>query len=345
MRIGRHRKLSISIKDVAQHAGVSPTTVSLVLNDKGNISDQTRERVLEAVAELGYKRNALGRSLRSQRAYTIGYAQRSQRDALNPLMDHFLYSVADAVEASGWHTLLFNVDQANLVEPYQDLIARGRVDGFILSYTENDDPRFHYLHEVGVPFVAFGRSRTKMDSVSHWVDVDGEAGTFAATQHLIEQGFQAIGFVGWPEGSTAGDDRFLGYQRALETHGIPLNPAWILRVENFAIEGRKAAEQILALDTKPDAIVAVSDVIAIGTQQVFAQAGATIAVTGFDDTPWADFVTPALTSVRQPVRRIASILTDMLIRQIQNQPIETKQHLLQPQLIVRQSSLRQVLSR
>lgn len=331
--------MSISIKDVAEHAGVSTATVSLVLNHKGNISEQTRKRVLEAVETLGYKRNALGRSLRSQQSQIIGYAQRTQHDALNPLMDHFLHSVANVVERSGWHILLFNADQTNLVEPYQDLIERGRVDGFILSYTEYDDPRFHYLSDAGVPFVAFGRSRTDMDSAACWVDVDGSAGTYDATMHLIQQGFQSIGFIGWPKGSTAGDDRLQGYLKALTENEMPINPSWILRVENYTTDGRRAADEILAMESRPDAVVVISDIIAIGAQQVFSQAGASIAITGFDDTPWAEFVTPSLTSVQQPVQEIAVLLTDMLIRQIEGLPIEVGQHILQPRLMVRQSSL------
>lgn len=324
---------------------MSVTTVSLVLNNKGSISEKTRQRVLEAVEVLGYKRNALGRSLRSQRAQIIGYAQRSHRDAFNPVMDHFLFSIADTIEAAGWHVLLFNVNQANLVEPYQDLIERGRVDGFILSYTETDDPRFHYLHEADVPFVAFGRSQTAIDEMTHWVDVDGAAGTYAATMHLIDEGYRAIGFIGWPEGSASGDRRFAGYQNGLRERGLPLNPAWVVRVENYTTEGRRAAETILALPSRPEAIVAISDTIAIGAQQVFSQAGVPMALTGFDDTPWAEFMTPSLTSVQQPIKQIAHLLTDMLIKQIEGQPVETQQHLLQPQLIVRQSSLRPPRSR
>lgn len=333
--------MSISIKDVAEHAGVSAATVSLVLNDKGNISDQTRQRVLEAVKTLGYKRNSLGRSLRSQRSYIIGYAQRTHRDALNPVMDHFLFSIADAVESAGWHVLLFNVDHANLVMPYQDLFDCGRVDGFILSYTEHNDSRFRYLHEVGVPFVAFGRSHTEMDQVTHWVDVDGAAGTYAATMHLIEQGFQDIGFVGWPPGSASGDARFDGYVRGMRECGLTIHSEWVIRVENYTFEGRKAAERILSLDTRPNAIVAISDVVAIGVQQRLAEANTRIAVTGFDDTPWTEFITPMLTSVQQPITQVAEILTDMLIRLIEERPIDTRQHLLEPRLIIRQSSLLQ----
>ncbi len=316
------------------------TTVSLVLNNKGNISEPTRQRVMDAVETLGYKRNALGRSLRSQRSYIIGYAQRSHRDAFNPIMDHFLFSIADAVEAAGWHILLFNVDQANLVEPYQDLIERGRVDGFILSYTEQDDPRFHYLHEKEVPFVAFGRSRTEIDDRTHWVDVDGASGTYAATSHLIEQGFCSVGFIGWPEGSASGDQRFQGYQRALADQNLPFNPDWVIRVENYTEEGRRAAEHVLGLDPRPDALVVISDTIAIGTQQIFTEAEVSMPLTGFDDTPWASFMTPSLTSVQQPIKHISQILTEMLIQQIEGKPVAQKQHILQPHLIIRQSSLR-----
>lgn len=327
-----------SIKDVATRARVSVTTVSLVLNNKGNISQSTRERVLDAVRDLDYTRSIRARNLRDQQSRVIGYAQFNKRGEFNPLLDRFLWELVQIVEQIGRHVLLFNTDNEDMVGPYRELIESQRVDGFVLSYTERDDPRFAYLHEAGFPFVAFGRSDTPLDEVTHWVDVDGHAGTHQATSHLIEQGHRAIGFIGWPEGSASGDRRYQGYVDALAQHDIPTQPEWVLRSLNFPQDGHDSAQRMLAEADPPTAIVCVSDILAIGAMQYCARNGQRIAITGFDDTPTAAFMYPALTSVRQPTDAAAKILVDMLLDQFNGAGIKHRQHLLTPQLIVRASS-------
>lgn len=328
----------VSIKDVAKRAGVSATTVSFVLNGKGNISQETRDRVMQAVSELNYTRNVLGRSLRSQRSHIIGYARGSQSKGSNPVMDRFLSNIAKAAEELGRHILLFHVDHSDVVTPYQDLIQSGRVDGFILSYTEHNDPRFDYLHNAGVPFVAFGRSDTEMDEFTNWVDVDGAAGTYAAVQHLVEQGHQHVGFVGWPVGSTSGDNRYTGFQRAMAENNLPVRGNWVLRTENAIESGRDVARHFLQMQTRPTAVIAVSDYIAIGLLQVFVQAGVRIAVIGFDNTPWAEFITPTLTSVDQPIIQVVDLLIAMLANQLESEDAVPEHHILTPELIIRESS-------
>ena len=327
-----------SIKDVAARAGVSVTTVSLVLNNKGNISQDTRDRVLDAVRELDYTRSIRARNLREQQSRVIGYAQFKNRGKFNPLLDQFLWELVQIVEDIGRHVLLFNTDNENMVGPYRELIESQRVDGFVLSYTERDDPRFAYLHQAGFPFVAFGRSDTPLDDVTYWVDVDGHSGTHQATTHLVEMGHRAIGFIGWPEGSASGDKRHQGYVDALQECGIGLDPAYVVRSLNYPHSGHECAERLLALPTPPTAIVCVSDVMAIGAMQYCARTGQRIAITGFDDTPTAAYMYPALTSVHQPTDAVAKILVDMLLDQFNGHNIRDRQQLLKPRLIVRSSS-------
>jgi DNA-binding LacI/PurR family transcriptional regulator len=327
-----------SIKDVATRAGVSVTTVSLVLNNKGNISKQTRERVLEAVRDLEYTRSIRARNLRDQQSRVIGYAQFKERGEYNPLLDRFLWELVQIVEEIGRHVLLFNTDNNDLVGPYRELIESQRVDGFVLSYTERDDPRFAYLHQAGFPFVAFGRSDTPLDDLTYWVDVDGHAGTQQATCHLIELGHRRIGFIGWPEGSASGDRRYQGYVDVLEQNSIGMEPAYVLRAQNHSQHGCDCAQELLSLQNPPTAIVCVSDILATGAMQYCSRIGQRIAITGFDDTPTAAFMYPALTSVRQPTEAAAKILVDMLLDQFNGMNIKPKQQLLAPQLIVRSSS-------
>ena len=327
-----------SIKDVAERAGVSVTTVSLVLNNKGNIRPETRDRVLQAVEELSYTRNIRARNLRERQSRIIGYAQMKERDEFNPLLDRFLFKLAQMIEEADYHILLFNTSKMDLVASYHELIQNQRVDGFVLSFTEQNDPRFRYLYERDFPFVAFGRSVTEMDEVTHWVDVDGRYGIYQATQHLIEQGHRLIAFLGWPEGSASGDLRYHGYEDALHDYNLPFNPDLVRRTENYISNGYACAKQLLAVTPAPTAVVIVSDALAIGVLQYFNQTHASIAVTGFDDTPTAEYMHPALTSVRQPITQVARILTDMLLDQLSGHKVATKQHVLKPELIIRESS-------
>ena len=328
-----------SIKDVAQQAGVSVTTVSLVLNSKGNISDETRDKVLQVVRDLGYTRSIQARNLRDRQSRIIGFAQAQTRNEFNPILNHFLYEMVRYVEASHRHVLMFTADADN-VDIYQNLYESQRVDGFVLSYTVKDDPRFVHLHEAGVPFVAFGRSLSPIDSHTHWVDVDGTAGAYDATQHLLYLGHRRIGVVAWPEGSASGDSRVSGWRQAMQdATGNTPHADYIARALDGVQNGYAAAKQLLALDEPPTAIVALSDILAAGVLRYTAEHRLRIAVTGFDDNPIAEFMHPQLTSVRQPIEAVARLAVDMLLRQLEGEEIEAKQHLLLPELIIRESSL------
>lgn len=329
-----------SIKDVAREAGVSITTVSMVLNNKGNISPETRERVLQVINEMSYTRNIIARNLRENEARIIGYAWDMKRSNFNPVMDNFLYELVRRSEAVERHLLLFAPTHDDPVGIYRHLIETRRVDGFILSHTNQNDERFKYLYESGFPFVAFGRSASPLDDITCWVDVDGKAGLYAATSHLIAQGHRKIAFLGWPIGSVSGDSRYAGYVQALEEHNIPLKANWILRYENDIIAGYDAGQYLMSIADRPTALVAVSDILAVGAMRCFHEKGTMLAISGFDNTPIGEFTNPPLTSVRQPVEKVAQLLIDMLISQLNHENIPNPHHLLAPELIIRQSSLR-----
>lgn len=327
-----------SIKEVADMAGVSVSTVSLVLNGKGHIRPETRQRVMDVVSTLGYRRSINGRNLRDQQSRVVGYGWFGKRSEFNPVLDTFLFEMARLTEANGRHIMLFSVDSSGSIDAYRELIGSRRIDGFILSHTNQDDPRFELLYEANFPFVAFGRSASPLDDLTHWVDIDGAAGVYDAMCHLIQQGHQQIAFIGWPVGSASGDSRFQGYVDALRDHGMAYDPALVLRTENEVSGGYSTAHRLLDSAQELSALVAVSDLIAIGAMRCFAEAGRRIAVTGFDNSPISEFTYPPLTSIRQPVETVASILVDMLLKQLDGVEVIKKQHLLKPELIIRPSS-------
>lgn len=335
---------SVTIREVARRAGVSIATVSYVLNESAPISEETRARVMAAAAELGYRPSALARSLRVRQSHTIGYSwHHVPRDHWHPILDPFLYSMAQAAEAQGYHILTFaQPADGDPWRPYQELMLTGRVDGFILSETNRDDPRIRYLLDHDFPFVAFGRANEEWDFP--YVDVDNAAGTRMAVKHLVELAHRRIAVIAWPEDSLTGSYRLQGYLEGMATAGLPVGPAWVVRTENSEAAGRQAMQMLLALppDRRPTAVVTMSDLMAIGAMNALYEAGLQpgrdVSVVGFDDVPMAQYLRPPLTTLRQPIAEVGARVVEMLLRLIRGEPLPERRVLLPPRLIVRESS-------
>jgi DNA-binding LacI/PurR family transcriptional regulator len=336
----------ITLKDVAAHVGVSYQTVSKVLNGQATVAPETETLIRQAVHELGYRANVTARNLRKQASHLIGYSWApAAPDRVNPILDQFLSSTVEAAESAGYHLLLFpshNVSDQQAI--YYDLIHTGRVDGFIITSTNYGDSRIRLLQRLDFPFVTFGRANP--DWVFPYVDIDGRAGTRAATEHLLDQGHHKIALLAWPEGSRTGTARVNGYLEAMYNAGIAGEPAWIKRGEGDVAAGYRLTMELLQLppDQRPSAIVAVDDQLAIGAMQAVQATGqvvgAEFGLTGFDDTPGIQHLSPPLTSVRQPIWQVGQIIVQLLIQLIQGAPLAQQQFNLAPRLIVRRSSLR-----
>ncbi|MBC7264293.1 MAG: LacI family DNA-binding transcriptional regulator [Chloroflexi bacterium] len=333
-----------TIKDVARRAEVSIATVSYVLNGRESVSQSTRERVLQAVRELGYRPNVLAQGLQAGESRMIGYSWNpAPPDQFNPILDKFLQSMIETAEKAGYHILPFPCppDHAQ-VEAYEALIATNRVDGFVLSSTNLNDQRIAYLMEIGFPFVAFGRANPDWDFA--YVDVDNQGGVREAIEHLLALGHRRIGLIAWPEDSLTGTLRLQGYLEAMASAGISVDPAWIVRTEHTVTAGQQAAGQLLDLpaDRRPTAIMAVSDFMAIGAMNAIQNrglgVGRDVAIIGFDDAPLVQYLRPPLTSVRQPIVEAGQRIMDMLIRLIREEPLVERHVLLTPSLIIRESS-------
>jgi DNA-binding LacI/PurR family transcriptional regulator len=338
------KKKNVTIRDVARRAGVSIATVSYTFNQRESISPETKTRVFAAARELGYRPNVLARSLRRRESRTLGYSWHPlPKDHWHPVLDRFIYAMAAAAEARGYHILTFTGGtEENVWQAYEELMLSQRVDGFILSDTNEDDVRIRCLLERGFPFVAFGRANAAWDFP--YVDVDGEAGTCEAVQHLMELGHRRIALIAWPEGSLTGRYRYQGYRRAFEEAGLRPEPTWVMRCENTERAAQAITRQSLERQevAPPTAIVAMSDLMALGVMRALYQMGlrpgADVAVVGYDDIPTAQYMHPPLSSVRQPIAEVGERIVDMLLHVIQDDPLRERHVLLKPELIVRASS-------
>jgi DNA-binding LacI/PurR family transcriptional regulator len=328
-----------TLQDVAARAGVSTQTVSNALNAPHKLRAETLRQVLAVIEELGYRPHTSARGLRTRSSGLIGYCAAGRRPGnVNAFMDEFLHALTYEVERTGRHVLLFTAPPGQQCLPvYEDLLARSAVDAFVLSETQVDDCRHGWLADRGVPFVSFGRTWTAAQP-GRWVDVDGANGIGQAVRHLVTAGHRRIGFVGLPEGNPVGVDRARGWRDACRDAGLDACDELTLHASEEDGDGRRWIRRYLDLPERPTALVAATDALALSVYSALAahgiRPGVDVAVTGFDDSPSAAVVDPGLTSVRQPIARIAARLIELLDAVDGNDGGE----LFQPELVIRASS-------
>lgn len=330
--------------DVAREAGVSRTTVSLVLNNVTNISinDATRQRVIEVAKKLNYHPDASGRKLVTGKSSTVGLVLQQSADQI--FSDAFLLQVMLGIEQSvsqcGFHVLLKPNDPMH-PQAYAQLVSENLVDGIILSGPRQDDEEIRKFYREGFPIVLMGQLN---DCSLPFVDVNAVEGAATATRHLIQLGHRRIAFITNASLKyTSAQQRRQGYLNALAEAGIPTDESLIRQGAYTSESGYQAMQQILQLAELPTAVFVASDVVAIGAMQAIRHAGRRIpediAVVGFDDIPMAGYFDPPLSTIRLPAFRIGWTAGEQLVRLMLNKPLEQSGILLGIELVARESTL------
>jgi DNA-binding LacI/PurR family transcriptional regulator len=321
-RAARPRK-RVTMADVARRAGVSPTTVSFVINERrgSGIPEETRRRVLTAVRELGFQPNRQARNLRMQRTRQLGFHIPGELlDVHYVFAVSFLQPLLREAERHGYHVLVFT-SGGDVTDHLAALVAGHGVDGFVVTDSSVDDPRVRYLAGVGMPFASFGR--TEADLPQCWADVDNAEGIAAMVDHLVDKGHEAIAFIG-PQGRPGYwfEERLTGFRDRIAHHGLPLPDSWVVRAGDGEVEA--SANRLLRGPRAPTAVVTASDPLAVEVIRAVRAAGLTvgrdIAVTGFDGGPLQWLTDPPLTTVRMPFERIAAVLVERCLREIEQGP-------------------------
>ncbi len=336
----------VTIKEVAAAAAVSYQTASKVLNHQVKVSPATEQRIRQAAEELGYRPNLIARSLRSQRSKMIGFSwEPTPPEQSNQIYTQFMESISYYSEAVGYHILVFPYKPGSAwVNSYRDLIETNRVDGFILSSIEMNDARIPFLLDQEFPFVAFGRANP--DWKFPFVDVDGAAGMRKVVDQLVSKGHRRIALINWSEtkSTSVGKNRMKGCMEALHAAGIVVPPEWIALGEgDFAFAYQNALKWLQApTASRPTAIIAFSDVMAIGVmnaaQNLGVRVGPELAITGFDDSPPMQYMVPSLSSVQQPIWEVGRVAAEMLQAILNGNPPANQSILLEPALMIRESS-------
>lgn len=333
--------LKITQIDIADLAGVAKGTVSYALNNSELIKPATRQKVLEAAQLLGYHLNISARNLRMNRTGVVGYSWHVADDPsrMNNLLDRFIYRVTMAAEERHFHLLTFVQPQKNADRVYESLISTSRVDGFIISDVTYNDPRIARLTGMRAPFAAFGGMYLENADFAY-VDVDGKKGIRLVMDHLFEQGHERIGLLGWPSGWPFGDAREASYREAMRDAGIRIENGWIAHTHNILDSAARAAQQIMNSKYPPTALVCANDLMAFGAKSYLDSVDLRIpddvALTGYDDDPTAQFL--GITSVHQPIDELAEALFEILLGDINQEPLPNRQIIFNPELVIRRST-------
>ncbi len=334
------------LKEIAEALDLSVTTVSRALAGYPDVAEKTRQRVVDKAREMGYVPNVAAQHLQRQKANAIGFIIPTFGPRFSdPFFSELIAGIGNEAGRQGYDLLISTVPPGpKEIEAYRLQTYSHRVDGMIVVRTRHNDPRIAFLVKNEFPFVAFGSCDEDLDFP--FVDVDGEDGTVQAVEHLVGLGHRRIAYLSGPKDLTFSTHRLQGFLKAMHEHGIPVEERWILVGKLTESSGHDLTAGLLDSDPRPTAVMTANDLMALGAmtaiQERGLQVGRDVSVVGFDDIPLAAYSHPALTTVHQPIYRIATMVTEMLIRLLKGEPLEERVRWIKPRLVVRKSTGRPV---
>ncbi|MEV0390809.1 LacI family DNA-binding transcriptional regulator [Nonomuraea sp. NPDC050643] len=329
----------VSIKDVAAHAGVSPGTVSNVLNRPGKVAPATRERVEAAINELGFVRHGSASTLRAGHSRTIGL---SVIDIGNPFFTEVAAGVEDVASELGYAVILGNsAGSLDKEERNLRVLAEHRVRGVLITPSGEDPARLDRLREHGISVVLVDHPAHRPDQCA--VAVDDVAGGRAAVAHLLAKGARSIAYVTGPLTIRQCVERREGAKAAMRAVG--LDPADLRVAETATMTaraGEKAAADLIA-GGLPEAVFCANDLLALGVLRALLRAGVRVpedvVLMGYDDIDFAAASTVSLSSMRQPTYQLGRIATELLLDECDNPETHAHQHIMfQPELVPRETT-------
>jgi LacI family transcriptional regulator len=327
-----------TIMDVAKRAYVSKSTVSHVINGTRTVEEETKQRVLDAIRELGYRPNKVARSLTTKRTGTIGMIV---SDASNQFFGELLRGVEDILRPANYALMLCNTDEAlEREEHYLNLLVGQRVEGIIAAATSQNWSALALAEASRTPIVFVDR---RFDGLpGPYVGADNVGGAYKGASHLISSGYREIGILAGFQRLSTMRERLDGFQLALAEANIPLPQEWVVPSSNLSVEvGRSTCRQILSLRPRPRALFVNNNLLALGALLEIKAMGLRcpqdIALVGFDDHPWAAVCDPPLTVVSQPVRATGQTAARTLCALLEGESVESECVELECDLVLRQS--------
>lgn len=325
-----------NIQQVAKQAGVSVATVSRVLNGKDKVSTKTKLKVEEAIQYLNYEPSMLGRNLRNSESRIVLILIPS---ISNPFYFEVIKGIENMALSQNYSILLCETDsKPEKEEIYFDLVRKKMADGIISM-----DPAVNVetLKELAENYAIIQCSEYGGGIGIPYVTIDSEEASYHAVKHLIQIGHRKIALMNSDEKFLYARERRMGYERALQEHGIPLDGEYIFYTQELGFEqGQQTMKKILQLQDRPTAVFAVSDLLAIGALKEINAAGLhvpeDVAVVGFDKIDFSNMTNPALTTVAQPMYKMGTVAARMLIEKIQGKTVDSV--VLGHELVIREST-------
>ncbi|MGK6308902.1 LacI family DNA-binding transcriptional regulator [Variovorax sp. DT-64] len=329
---------TVTIRDVAQAAGVHVSTVSRALNPdkRALISEEVLRVVEEAAQRLGYRPNRAASALRTGRTHTIGVLV---PDITNPVFPPILQGIEASAAARRYFVFVTNVMDHALARPVVERMLAQQVDGLVMAIATRDDPLIDYLQKAGMHTVLVNRADESGRLPA--VVSDDRLAMKLAVDHLVGAGHRRIAHLAGPQNVPTGVARRQGVEQALRDRGLEL--AAVVECEGYSREaGRHAMAQLLAQHERPEAVVCCNDLVALGAYDLLRAQGLRvpqdISITGHNDMPLVDMVDPPLTTIRLPHRELGWRAAEMLFDEIEGKSLSASTVVLRPELVVREST-------
>lgn len=328
----------ITIKDIAKMAEVSVTTVSRVINNKPDVSKNTKNRVLKIIDKTGYKPNKVARGLVLSKTYTIGLVI---PDISNPFFPEVSRGVENKAKSLGYSVILCDTDNDIKEEKRAiELLLSQKVDGIILSFSIDNRETLLELEKKNIPIIQIDREI--IDSKFSSVTINNIKSAYKATEHLIKNGHKKLGHLNGNLATKTGQDRLKGFKEAIRKYKIELNENWIMNGNYSRSSGYELTKKLLKKKKRPTAIFAANDYMAIGAYEAVFETDFNIpndiSIIGHDNIEISSVVKPGLTTMDQPKYDLGQKAAEILIKKIENENDFGKENIvLETNLILRNS--------
>ena len=335
--------MAVTIKDVAALAGVSPSTVSRTCKNNPSISEETKERVRKAMAELGYEPNFQASNLASQNSRTIGIILPASAKEVyeNSFYLEAIQGISHYCNGRQYMTtIVTGQDEAEILDAVRSMSRSGKVDGFIILYSKKDDPVIDYLFNEGLLYILIGKA-TQYTNQTIYIDNDNLLAGREAAEYLYQLGHRRIAYLGSDSCLMFSADRKAGYQLALASHQLPVRPEYCVEVKNVSENNEEAIRGLLMQKDRPTAILVSDDILAVSLERVCLENHLAIpedlSIISFNNSLFARLTSPQLTSIDIGAGQLGSEAASQIINHIENPNLLATKIIVPHHLIERDS--------
>ena len=335
--------MAVTIKDVAALAGVSPSTVSRTCKNNPSISEETKERVRKAMAELGYEPNFQASNLASQNSRTIGIILPASAKEVyeNSFYLEAIQGISHYCNGRQYMTtIVTGQDEAEILDAVRSMSRSGKVDGFIILYSKKGDPVIDYLFNEGLLYILIGKA-TQYTNQTIYIDNDNLLAGREAAEYLYQLGHRQIAYLGSDSSLMFSADRKAGYQLALASHQLPVRPEYCVEVKNVSENNEEAIRGLLMQKDRPTAILVSDDILAVSLERVCLENHLAIpedlSIISFNNSLFARLTSPQLTSIDIGAGQLGSEAASQIINHIENPNLLATKIIVPHHLIERDS--------